>query len=314
MDADDRIEAATALWNAEPAATPEAEAAPAAGTEKAPESGPPATPAAAAEPKPGEKPAEVPAEGAKPEEKPIAPTVESLTAELMSFQDIMAEGQVQTVAQLKATVKDAMILYQVLDGKQPPRSLLEAVRSTQTPEVYKAMLGDLKSYIAEAEGGAPAKLAEGQAAAAAPAAPAGPSTEEQQRINQARLKTVETFEAHVKKLGEKEGLTGDDLPAYTDWISRQIGKDAKALKRLEAGKLNDVERLFTEFHNQMVARLERWSKGLTAKKREAGAKAPKIPAGGAPPAPAEPVKLPPAKGAEERIKRATELFRGGRLQ
>ena len=202
------------------------------------------------------------------------------------------------------------------------------MKTTQRPEVYQAILADLRSYLVEVDGGkAPSdvqpaeptqpKGADRGPAAGPAAAPAQPTAEQRQaaeQLQQHRLKVIDSFEKHVKTLGDKEGLDADDLAAYSDAISREIGKDPEALKRLEQGKMADVERLFTLHHNQMVARLERWSKSLTAKKVASAASAPKIPAGGAPPAPAEPVKLPPAKDAEERVKRATALFRGETIQ
>lgn len=277
---------------------------------------PPPSDAKALEGKPADAKADKPGEAPETPPDPVAEA-------LKPYQEIMQSAGVESPEQLKGTVADAMVLYDVLDGKQKASALLEAVKATQPPEVFRAILADLKTYLQEHEpGGAPPKAAgEGKSEVPNPLEQkltdletrfqTREQREEQGRVYQKRMDTVVIpFQKRVEELGKKEGLDEEDVAAYAAAVSAAIGQDRAALGRLESGKFGDVDRFFTEHHNKQLWLLKKYSDRVTTQKTAAQNAAPRIPAGGAPPAPAQPVTLPPAKTAEERTERARQILSG----
>ena len=241
----------------------------------------------------------------------------------------MEAAQISDPQQLQGTVADAVALYDVLDGKQRASNLLELVRQNYPPQLFQAMVKDISEYFGRlgVSGAAPPQAAGEKGEASGPLK--DPALERIDKLEnefktrveqeaertqyQERMQTVQKFESRISELAQKAKLEGEDIAAYVAGISAVIGKHKdreEMLKRIAEGKWSDVDRLFTEHHNRELARIKRWNDSILQQKTDRQNGAPKIPAGGAPPAPSEPQKRS-VKTFEDRVAAGLEILQGG---
>jgi hypothetical protein len=104
----------------------------------------------------------------------------------------------------------------------------------------------------------------------------------QQQVMQTRQKAVEGFGAAIeKKLTEISPELKQLGPVYVQMVSSAVNGDKAILERFEKGNFTDVDRLFSEFHAQMITFAQAFNAAVLAKNPSA----PRIPANTAPPAP-----------------------------
>ncbi len=334
-------ERAIEAWNA-PEAAPAPETAPAApvtdAKAAAPESKPSLGEAKAAEPAaakpaaPETQPEKKPEGDAKPAEG--APKPETApAAELQRFQELLQEGErAITFEQLKNQVADARYFYDILEGKIEPATLLEFLQQNYPPVFQKIVrtvaegLGVQASNPAssQAPSQAPNKAGEASEKAGDKAAEPNPlerkvgeleqwrqqqeAQQRQQETARQRMKAVESLQKKVGELAQAQGLEAEERAEFEHYISARIGTDPEARERLEKGNLVDIEKLFTERSNALEAMFQRRSERLLKSKQDRERSIPKIPAGGAPPAPAT-VQRPDYSTAEGRISAAMEQWK-----
>jgi hypothetical protein len=252
------------------------------------------------------------------------------------IQQLMGSHNIGNMEQLKGTLADAGALYDVLDGRQKASALLEAVRLNYSPPVFFRMLGEVRDYLQQfvpaPVGGRPADgsvLAAPGAPGAAQASGNGKGAEDgwlasrlttlenslaaQERQNQMAALEAQRrlgftkFMDRIGELGRKEGLDEEDIGNYAQAVATRIAGDPNITGRIIQGKLNDVERLFTEYHNSMLQWENRRSQKRLQQKTEKSEAQPRIATGGGPPAPVKPAKQDMT--FEGRTARALELLK-----
>lgn len=234
------------------------------------------------------------------------------------------------LGETRAQLSDASVLYDIMQGKGTPSSLLDvmAQNSGWNAQQKQMVADDLIGWLTKA-----GYLKDGAAAAGGkPAAGAKPGdagfkdpiaerldriendrrTEQQtaaQRERQAHQEKVfnEKFLPKVSDLCKQKGVPPEDVADYSNRIAESISGNKAILARIEAGNLVDVQRIFTQIHNAEVARLQRWTKAQTAGKQQQQ-RNPRIPAGGAPPNPAGSAKPGNARTRDERIAAAADML------
>lgn len=234
------------------------------------------------------------------------------------------------LGETKAQLSDASVLYQIMQGKGTPSSLLDVMAQNGgwNAQQKQMVADDLIGWLTKA-----GYLKDGAAAAGGkPAAGAKPGdagfkdpmaerldrienerrTEQQtaaQRERQAQQEKVfnEKFLPKVGDLCKQKGVPPEFVADYSDRIAKAINGNKAILTRIEAGNFVDVQRIFSQVHNAEVARLQHWNKFQTAGKQQQQ-RNPRIPAGGAPPNPAGSAKPGNARTRDERIAAAADML------
>lgn len=325
MDSDARQDAALAAFSGDdPAADPNAIADPNAGA------GPNA--AAAADPNQADPNAADPnaAQGLTDEQRQADPRFQSLNEFRDNVVNTLSEFGIPVddkgnpdLNETKLQLSDSKVLYDIMQGKGTPSALLETMASAGhwSDQQKQLVAQDLIGWLTKA-----GHLKDGQAAAK-PAAAGGakdPVIErldkieqqrkdertqaEQTRVQQHQTKVYnETFLPQVTKLCEQKSVPKEYVEDYALGIAKLIAGNPAITKRIEAGNFVDVQKFFTQIHNKEVAKLAAWTKSQTAAAQKKTGN-PRIPAGGAPPAPAGSAKKVDTRNREDRIAAASEML------
>lgn len=315
MDRDQRMEAAEAAWNSEGGAAAEATETVPAETAVASNEG--ASTATPTDGKPAaEEGSKTPAAESKPavEEKPASAGNDEALRQALGETD--SYGQPITVDGIKAELQDARTLYSILDGKASPNVFLDMVQE-QYPKVYEQIAARFAKdgKPAESKAAAPGEQAKGgddpvnqRLSAVEQRLQREDQQRQQAEVETQRRKTVDGFVNRLQSWGKENGLEAEEIDEYGEVISSQIGRDPAAMKRIEAGNFVDVDRLLTERHNKLQARLKARSDAAISSKQERDRGIPKTPAGGAPPAPAT-TSRPNLADRDARIAAATDAWK-----
>lgn len=251
---------------------------------------------------------------------------------LNDLQQLMGSHHIGNMDQLKGTLADAGALYEVLEGRQSGASLLEAVRMNYPPQTFFRVLGEVRDYLqrfapppgfgASAGAGAASSPVGGNGNGSGAGAPDGVALRitqlenawqaqqrqaEFQAQEQQRQLGFQAFMGRIRELGQKEGLDEDDIGNYAAAVAQRINGDPQVTGRLIQGKLNDVDRLFTEHHNSMLQWENRRNQKRLQLKQVKNDQQPRIATGGGPPAPVKPGKQD--LSFEGRTARAMELLK-----
>lgn len=226
------------------------------------------------------------------------------------------------VQEASLQLKDASILYDIMQGNGTTSALLEVMaKNGDWSDGQKQLVArDLIQWLT-----ANGYLKDGQGAASKQGQPGfkDPIQErldklenerktereqqEQQRVQAHREQVFTTkFLPAVEKLCQQKGVPKEDQLMYSNAIAGLINGNKAVIARIEKGNTVDIQKFFTQVYNAEVQRLSRWTKAQTAAADKKN-KNPKIPAGGAPPAPGGSARVN-TRNREDRIAAATELL------
>lgn len=316
MDHAERTAAALEEWDKPaPAAEPEpAAAAPAAEGLKPPEDGKPAEPAKLAEGAAATDISKAPFFN-DPAFQEYHKAAEQNKAVVDGFREMFDSGRykIDSTENLKAVLEDSFTLYDIAAGKKNVTELMDLFEKNWDPATFKKVLNDLVAYAGEkgievgaAGGGEPGKNGKGEPTALEKrlAALEGRfQTDEQKKTQEAETKdrmdnVVAPLMKKVEELcGARDIKDAEDIKEYNIAVADAVGRMKPEEKdritaQIKAGKWGEVERLFTEYHNKMVARATRLANAKTDAALKGAAEIPRQPAGGSTPA-------PPAKGKRD---------------
>lgn len=199
---------------------------------------------------------------------------------------------------------DAAVLYQIMSGKAQPSQLLDVMVKTagwskdQVGSVANDMIGWLhKQGFLKDGAGQGSGQARGQDGKFTDPAmerldkleadrKADQERQQQQVEQQRQTKIFDSFRTEVGKLMEGKGLDKEDLDYYGREIRSLIPAEQfnAIVNRIEKGNFVDVKRLFDQVHNREAARLKRYTDKTVKTAARTEKTAPRVPAGGAPPA------------------------------
>lgn len=256
------------------------------------------------------------------EQRQADPQYQQLSAFKDEVENVFAEFKIPDAAEAKLQLTDAQVLYQIASGQAPPSQLLDLFAQNWKPEQVKGVADNLIQWLT-----AKGFLKDGQAGPAPKAGEPGfkdplaerldkfeneNKTRQQQEAAQReeqRQAAVfkDKFLPAVTSACKQKGIPEEDHNDYVNAISKLINGNPAILKRIEAGNTVDVQKFFAQVHNAEVARLGRYNKAqMDAQKKKEGN--PRIPSGGAPPAPAGSAKKVNVKSREDRIAAAAEML------
>jgi hypothetical protein len=230
----------------------------------------------------------------------------------------------------KLQLSDASVLYDIMSGKGTPSALLEtmAANAGWTDQQKQLVAQDLIGWLtksgylkdgAAADGKKPVAGAKpGDAGFVDPVNARLDKIENDnktaaQRAEQARVQAHQRevfdtkFMPKITDLCKQKGVPQEDVADYANRVASLINGNPQITKRIEQGNYVDVQRLFTQIHNAEVARLKRWTDQQTAAKNKQN-RNPRIPSGGAPPAPAGSAKPVNVRDRDSRLAAAAELL------
>lgn len=248
------------------------------------------------------------------------PRYQALSEFQDSVQPVMEKFGVPDASELTAQLSDSQVLYDIMSGKGTPSQLLEvmAQASHWTTEQRKGIAQDLIGWLTKnnyLKGDAASKtgdpkftdplskdvadlkktLADRDAAA------------EQQRVQTHQLEVFKTVESKIADLCKAQKLSDPaDVNYYLNQVAALVGGNKAIIGRIEKGNFVDIQKLFSQVHNAEVQRLTRHTAAQTRTQANK-AKNPRIPAGGAPPAPAAQAKRN-LGDRDSRIAAATAQF------
>jgi hypothetical protein len=232
-------------------------------------------------------------------------------AQLDEFTSIFTDADkklgymIDSTETLTGVLQDAYTLYDIAGGKKSVAELLTTFEQNWKPEQFKAVLQDMANFAASKG----VKIDE-KAAAEKPweaeinklrnelgETKTAQAAREKKEKTDAEYKTqmdtvVAPFEKKVSELCIASGLDSkvdaEEIADYLNAVSAAIGTDknsAKIREQIAKGQFGEVERLFTQYHNKLVARAKRLGDTVLKQKIEKDKTTPKVPAGGAGPAP-----------------------------
>jgi len=218
--------------------------------------------------------------------------------QLDAFNEIFTKGaySIDSTDTLKAVLADSYMLYDIAGGKKHPGELMDLLKANWTPEQYKATLQGLADYCMK-NGVKPDE----KAATAEPwrkelddlkaKDTARERAADDEKRTTAQMKTVEKVESKISELCVKAGFdVKEDAAEIADYILAigselgQDGKNKKIVEQLEKGQFGELERVFTTYHNKILARAKRLGDRTLKTKQDKDKIIPRTPAGGAPPA------------------------------
>lgn len=318
MDHAERTAAALEEWDKPADQPPEKPEAPADG----------AAAAGAAKEAAGDKPAEAgaaaekPAEGAAPDitKAPFFndpafqayhKTAEENKAVVDGFREMFDAGhyKIDSTENLKAVLEDSFTLYDIAAGKKNVSELMDLFEKNWDPGTFKQVLSDLVAYagskgIEVGAGGDGGKKPDDNPLAKEVAElrakiEGGEKSAKQEAETKDRMENV--VAPLMKKVAELCGARdikdAEDVKEYNIAVADAIGRMKpeevnRIASQIKAGKWGEVERVFTEYHNKMVARATRLANAKTDAALKSANEIPRQPAGGSTPA-------PPAKGKRD---------------
>lgn len=212
-----------------------------------------------------------------------------------------ADGQPMQMDQFKLVLEDAKALYEIADGKRSPDEMTSLLKQ-QYPRALQAIAESAAKQLG-------LKLAKPEDLK--DAGPKDPALEriealererqqerdqvQQRQVQETRQKAFTGFTEAINTELNKTMPWLKDAPAdvkefmtglFAVQTSGLINGNKDILGRFEKGNYTDAQRLFTEVNNKMLGAFQAWAKGLVAQKTAQVNNNPKIPARGAPPAPA----------------------------
>jgi hypothetical protein len=215
-------------------------------------------------------------------------------AQLDAFQKVFTEGayQIDSTETLQGVLADSFMLYDIAGGKKHPGELLDVLKGNWTEAQYKGVLQGLADYCLK-NGVKPDE----KAATAEPwrkeldeiksKLSASEQKEKDDVLIADRMKHVDAMMGQVEKLCVAQGFDAkadkDEIAEYCVAVAAEVGKNKKVLEQLEKGQYGELERIFTEYHNRLVARAQRLGDRTLKAKQEKYKGLPRQPAGGAPP-------------------------------
>lgn len=231
-------------------------------------------------------------------------------AQLDEFRNIFTDSDkklgytIDSTETLTGVLQDAYTLYDIAGGKKSVAELLTTFEQNWKPEQFKAVLQDMANFAASKG----VKIDE-KAAADKPweaelnklrnelgETKTAQAAREKKEKDDAEYKTqmetvVAPFEKKVAELCAANGLDpkvdGEEIADYMNAVSAAVGTDKNAAKireQIAKGQWGEVERLFTQYHNKLVARAKRLGDTVLKQKIKKDKTIPKVPAGGAGPA------------------------------
>lgn len=312
MDHAERTAAALEEWD-KPAPTAEPEpaaAAPAAEGVKPPEDGKPAEPAKPPEAADATDITKAPFFN-DPAFQAYHKTAEENKAVVDGFREMFDAGRykIDSTENLKAVLEDSFTLYDIAAGKKNVSELMDLFEKNWDPGTFKQVLGDLVAYagskgIEVGAGGDGGKKADENPLAKEVAElrakiEGGEKSAKQEAETKDRMENV--VAPLMKKVAELCGARdikdAEDVKEYNIAVADAIGRMKpeevnRIASQIKAGKWGEVERVFTEYHNKMVARATRLANAKTDAALKTAGEIPRQPAGGSNPA-------PPAKGKRD---------------
>jgi hypothetical protein len=239
---------------------------------------------------------------------------------LQEFPGLVDDKGMPNMNEAALQLRDASVLYDIMQGKGTPSALLEVMgqNANWTPEQKQAIAQDLIGWLTKGGFLKDGQAAQPQAGAKDPVTARLDKIEnerktEQQRQEQQRVQTHQKqvfdtkFLPKVKELAKQKGVPEEDFADYATRVAGMINGNKAILARIEKGNFVDVQKFFTQVFNAEAARLQRWTKAQTAAAQKK-TQNPRIPAGGAPPAPAGSAKPINAKSREDRIAAAADML------
>lgn len=268
-----------------------------------------------------QQPQEPSAEGLTDEQRLADPQYQQLSAFKDEVENVFSEFNIPDAKEAKLQLSDAQVLYQIAQGQAPPSQLLDLFAQNWQPAHVKQVADNLIGWLKDK-----GFLKDGQAAAPKQGEPGfkdplaerldkienGQKTREQQEAaqkEQTRRETVfrDKYLPAVTKLCNQKGIPAEDHLQYSNEIAAKINGNPAILKRIEAGNTVDIQKFFNEIHNAEVKRLERYN-AARMKAQQQKNKNPRIPSGGAPPAPAGSAKKVNTRDRESRIAAAADML------
>src|SRR5579862_598364 len=260
---------------------------------------------------------------ADPRFQELSTLKDNIVNALSEFPGLVDDKGAVNLQEASLQLKDASILYDIMQGKSTPSALLDTmVKNGGWSDAQKQLVAqDLIQWLTNNK-----FLKDGQAGAAPKQGRPGfkdPIQErldkiENERKTEREQQEAQRLQAHreqvfttkflpaVEKLCQQKGVPKEDMQMYSDAIAGMVQGNKAIIARIEKGNIVDIQKFFTQVYNAEVNRLQRWTKAQTAAADKKN-KNPKIPAGGAPPAPGGSAKVN-TRNRVDRIAAATELL------
>jgi hypothetical protein len=233
-------------------------------------------------------------------------------------QPILDQHGIPDAKELGLALADAGILYQIAGGQAPPSRLLDVMiqNSGWSKEQVSGVAADLIGWLtkqgflkgdqAGQQRGTDGKFVDPLEEKVNGLA----KTLEEQKANETRAaeqqrqtKIFDSFRGKIGELIEAKGLDKDDLDYYGREIRALIDPKVfnAVVARIEKGNFVDVQKLFDQVHSREAARLKRYTDKQLSTATQRQNAAPRVPAGGAPPAPKAGQQKRDLSNREERL-------------
>jgi hypothetical protein len=259
---------------------------------------------------------------ADPRFQELSTLKDSLVDAFSEFPGLVDDKGGVNVQEASLQLKDASILYDIMQGKGTPSALLEVMAKNggwsdgQKQLIAQDLIGWLTANKYLKDGQAAAKS--GDAGLKDPVQArldkieqerqTERQTQEQQRVRAHQEDVYNNkFMPEVKRLCTQKGVPAENVGDYAARIAAQVKGNKAIIGRIEKGNFVDVNKMFTQAYNAEVQRLQRWTKAQT-KAADAKNKNPRIPAGGATPAPGGSAKGVNVKDRDSRIAAAESML------
>lgn len=204
---------------------------------------------------------------------------------------------------LTGVLQDAYSLYDIAGGKKSVAELLTTFEKNWTKEQFGKVMQDMANFAAskgvKVDDKAVAdkpwekeinalknELGETKKAQADREAKEKEAVEMKTRMDTVVTPTINKVTEMCKAAGLDGKTDAGEIDDYCNAVSAAIGTDknkAKILEQIAKGQFGEVERLFTEYHNKLIARAKRLGDTVLKAKLEKDKGIPKVPAGGAAP-------------------------------
>lgn len=202
---------------------------------------------------------------------------------------------------LKGVLTDAYTLYDIAGGKKGVAELLTTFEKNWKPEQFTAVLQDMANFAAskgikiddKAVADKPwekeinalrNELGETKKAQTAREDREKAVKEETERMDTVVTPMITKVTELAKAIGLDPKVDQEEIDDFCNHVSAAIGADknkAKIIEQVKKGQWGEIERLFTEHNNKLVARAKRLADTVLKAKIDKDKTIPKVPAGGA---------------------------------
>lgn len=245
------------------------------------------------------------AEGKIPDEQlQKDPRYQALDNFQKEHKPIFEKYGVPNAKELDLQLADSAVLYQIMEGKGTPSQLLEtmAQAGNWSKEQQQSVANDLIGWLTKA-----GYLKEGQGGQARGTDgkfkdpleerldKLQKEREDEKRADSERktadrkAKIFDTYRTELGKLAKEKNIDPADLEFYGQQVRLLIqpGKEFETFTSdIEKGNFVKLREVFAQVYNREVDRLKRFTNATTKTHERRVKSAPRVPAGGAPPAPA----------------------------